>query len=270
MKKKKGFIATSLIYSFFLVFLILMMTILSRAVNNRILVNEVKNNTREDISEDSDFVNIKGLEKKEYLKNSEVVYANETWQVLSDSDDSVTLLLKRGLTPLEVQLNSNLDINVNFYYEDCRIATNEYCKVRSCITEVSNEYCYAYNGIEKIPTFKPSLSDMQDKNYAETLVSRVLNNWFNRHPSLSKSTKSLNNMNFSDGILSYNGFVRLPSKDEMDGYELKDAVTPFHLLEVTKETASSKYQINIYNDGVTASSITTSAYIRPVIEVKKE
>ena len=49
MKNKKGFIATSVIYSFFLVFLMLMVTILTSSVNNRVLVGRIKEDIRSEI-----------------------------------------------------------------------------------------------------------------------------------------------------------------------------------------------------------------------------
>ena len=65
MMQKKGFIATSLIYSFFLVFLILMSTILARAANNRILLNAIKGDIREELDNQKGFV-VDTIENKQY------------------------------------------------------------------------------------------------------------------------------------------------------------------------------------------------------------
>ncbi len=52
--KKNGFISISVIYSFFLVFLMLLLFIINNLVNNRVLLNNVKEQVKNDIS-DSNF-----------------------------------------------------------------------------------------------------------------------------------------------------------------------------------------------------------------------
>jgi len=56
MKKKRGFMATSLIYSFFLVFLMLMAAILADNANNRILLSSLKEDIRTSFQESQGFV----------------------------------------------------------------------------------------------------------------------------------------------------------------------------------------------------------------------
>lgn len=48
---KKGFISTSMVYSFFLVFLLLLLFIVNELINNRLLLNNVKEAVKSDISD---------------------------------------------------------------------------------------------------------------------------------------------------------------------------------------------------------------------------
>ena len=50
MKKKNGFIATSLIYSFFLVFITLFLTIIADYLQNKVLLNTIENDIKEDLN----------------------------------------------------------------------------------------------------------------------------------------------------------------------------------------------------------------------------
>lgn len=51
MKKKNGFIATSLIYSFFLVFITLFLTIIADYLQNKVLLNTIESDIKKDINE---------------------------------------------------------------------------------------------------------------------------------------------------------------------------------------------------------------------------
>ena len=48
---KKGFISTSMVYSFFLIFLLLLLFIVNELINNRLLLNNVKEAVKSDISD---------------------------------------------------------------------------------------------------------------------------------------------------------------------------------------------------------------------------
>lgn len=50
MKRKNGFIATSLIYSFFLVFITLFLTIIADYLQNKVLLNTIENDIKEDLN----------------------------------------------------------------------------------------------------------------------------------------------------------------------------------------------------------------------------
>lgn len=50
MKKKNGFIATSLIYSFFLIFITLFLTIIADYLQNKVLLNTIESDIKEEIN----------------------------------------------------------------------------------------------------------------------------------------------------------------------------------------------------------------------------
>lgn len=50
MKKKNGFIATSLIYSFFLVFITLFLTIIADYLQNKVLLNTIESDIKQEIN----------------------------------------------------------------------------------------------------------------------------------------------------------------------------------------------------------------------------
>ena len=88
MKNKKGFIATSLIYSFFLVFLMLMMTILVASVNNRIFVDRINEDIKSELENQGSFI-VDTLPAKNYNIGESVTLANESWQVIEDKGSQV-------------------------------------------------------------------------------------------------------------------------------------------------------------------------------------
>lgn len=51
MNKKNGFIATSLIYSFFLIFITLFLTVIADYLQNKVLLNTIESEIKKDINE---------------------------------------------------------------------------------------------------------------------------------------------------------------------------------------------------------------------------
>ena len=101
MKNKKGFIATSMIYSFFLVFLMLMVTILANSINNRILVGRIKEDIRSEIDAEASFA-VDVLPSKNYAVSEVVRFAGEDWNVITDKGSTVVLVLNRALNKQEI------------------------------------------------------------------------------------------------------------------------------------------------------------------------
>lgn len=96
--KKNGFIATSLLYSFFLIFCALLLTLVASYAHNRLLLNNIINNTKSELSDINNRTASK-LKVGDYLKMS--LFSNEKyinvqdklWIVASiNSDNTINLL----------------------------------------------------------------------------------------------------------------------------------------------------------------------------------
>lgn len=264
MNKKKGFIATSVIYAFFLMFLMMMVIILARSINNRILVDAVKDDVRDAMEEQDSFVNLV-LEDKSYTVGEFVSYAKESWQVLQNKTDSVVLILNRGLTQTEIETYIRAYAEDTLYFGSC---TSNNCQVRYCITEDrGGEYCYLNGSAYRMPMWNPTVDEIQNQNYGQTLPSVSTNGWFQNHQYLQKALKEgkLIEMTFQDGFKNTTGYVRLPLSTEVNNTVTFAGTNPFHTVNVASET-----QINLYDNGtISAYDTTTPAYVRPVIEVVK-
>ena len=261
MNKKKGFIATSVIYAFFLMFLMMMVIILAQSVNNRILVNAIKSDVRDSMEESDSFVNVV-LENRTYRIGEVVTYASETWQVLQNKSSSVVLMLNRGLSQTEIETYIRAYAGDTIYFGYC---TAENCQVRYCITEdLGGEYCHTSG---RRPMWNPTVAEIQDQNYGQTLPSVSTRGWFSAHQYLQRaqSAGKLVQMTFSDGFKNNTSYVRLPLSTEVSGNSKFATVTPFHIVN-----AASANRIYLYNNGtVSTTALTTTAYVRPVIEVLK-
>lgn len=272
MINKKGFLATSMIYSFFLVFLMLMVTILAENVNNRVLVGRIKDDIREDIDGQESFVTDL-LEAKNYLVGDTVNYAGEDWQVIQDKGTQVILILKRALTKQEIIKAIGQEGNTNIY----GTCNDSSCQVRACFNASTTStagqlYCWLYASnlnLYRIPSWNPTNAQVQNQNYGQTIVSAVTRSWFTSHQGLQKALTNakLVSMSINDGALTTTGYVRLPTTSEVSNatnVSKWNSVRPFHVLE-----KNSNVQTRIYNTSLQNVNSNTAAYIRPVIEVKE-
>ncbi len=237
--KKKGFIATSLIYSFFLVFLILMTGILVSSVNKRMLVNSLKKDIRVSLESQSGFVADK-LEKNAYTLGEEVQYAGEIWQVMKESPASATtvlLILKNGLNSeaitSSITNSEGKNISNAVYYGACSTSG---CLARACRDVPAYSYnasgepvdssgrvinglygkdtCY-YDTRHTNQFMKPTWMPVEDtsknihqvttNNNGQMIISDILNSWFRTHAGLSKALRKnkLKSFTFSDGYFNY-------------------------------------------------------------------
>ena len=278
MRKKNGFIATSLIYSFFLVFGLLMAAILAKSVENRILVRAIQEDIRNEMNEQSGFV-VDSLEDRTYTVNELVNFANETWRVVEDKGPNVLLILNRSLTQTEIVMGLNRESSNSEFYGTCNTTS---CMVRACRNYYAGqEFCYLYSGntnLYRRPAWRPTASQVEADTigYGRTIVSTVLDYWFTYHQGLQRvlSKNKLQAFTFSDGFFNYpqsgqeNIYVRtLLSSEITSGATFASSLyKPFHLLN-----APSGNQINIYNTSnqVQAVASNTAAFIYPVIEVIK-
>lgn len=285
-KKNDGFIATSLIYSFFLVFALLMAAILATASENRILVNAIKKDIYENLEAKSAYL-ISSLEDRVYTVGESVSFAREDWLVVKDNNSTVTLILNRGLT-LQELTNSvgKMGTTKTEFYGEC---SSTKCLVRTCRSVTSSstfgqEYCYFYNNnIYRMPSFLPTIAEINNQNYGQTITSKALLDWFSNHTGLQTVLKkeklvaqtfTTNNgsirypktyTNSSNESVTQEIYVRFLKQDEIGSFVSK-LPRPFHLLNIIDGKNSSVCNVSNAYQSV---SVTTPANIVPVIEVKK-
>lgn len=247
----KGFIAISLIYSFFLVFLITLLAVISDYAHNRVLLNDVKQETQE-------YLNGLAAFNPVYLKNKqneagenvnyepleEVTFGADIWQVIQDDGENVTLILKRTLTKEEIDTSLS---NVG-------------------ITSASNEE----KTLMCLNTYNPVVCNYQDSvvfNYYSwniSLTKRIVDDWLFNEANLQKaiSVGSMQNMTYSDTIRDYTNYIRIPLSSEFD---IINDTNTWYLTLVSRENGIStiEYGPNLVT---THDNFRT---IRPVINVKK-
>lgn len=281
---KRGFIATSLIYSFFLVFLMLMAGILARSANNRILLDAVKQDIREELDGEKGFV-IDVLEPS--AVGDIISFANESWKVIATNSDSnsMVLVLNRSITkneiesaiaePIEIMSEGILSFNTPFY-KDAAHCNDTICQIRACREAYNFDqvYCNYYTSNNKLhskPLWMPTEEmiknpDENNIHYRRTIVSMVVNTWFDMHQGLRrvKEKDKLLLMDFSDGYMNITGYIRIPTSSEASTV---GGTTPFHLIDSDGPTNTKN--VKIYN-GTSVSSVPSSsiATIKPVIEAK--
>lgn len=278
MRKKNGFIATSIIYSFFLVFGLLMAAILAKSVENRLLVRTIQEDIRNEMSEQSGFI-VDSLENRTYTVNEVVNFANETWRVVRDKGGTVLLILNRSLTQSEIATALNRDASNTEFYGTC---TTTSCMVRACRDYYAGQdFCYLYSGntnLYRRPAWRPTASQVNIDiiGYGRTIVSTALDYWFTYHRGLQRALDKdkLQAFNFSDGVYNYpqsgqgNIYVRtlLTSEISSNASFASSLSKPFHLLNIPSEK-----EVYIYNTSnqVQVVASNTAAFIYPVIEVIK-
>lgn len=245
MKKKNGFIAISLIYSFFLVFLMTLTATLATYAQNRILVNSVVNETKDYLNNHAE-VDTTKLNRKTYAPKENVSYANLTWQVLKDNveDNSVTLVLNRNLTATELNtIIANLHFNLPH--------TND--QVKMCSIALNDFYCYYL-----------SSTNYRLYTWHNSIIKSLLEEWFNLQGPLNKALtrNSLVSMPITLNGETNSSYIRL--MDLTEGQLIGDANT--WLYTYSTITGGISYVKNSSNANV---STLTEHTIRPVIRVKK-
>ena len=292
----KGFFAISIVYSFFIVFLALMVAILAQAVNSRVLVSKVKNEIRDDLG-NSQGLFVGNIENG-YMLGDTIFLAGEEWVVLKDNGTSYVLILNRVLTKSEIVRSLGLSLKADFkvengvtvgydpaeYYGTCTEESK--CSLRACRKTPANvEFCYYYTNDDGHTVFynKPTWKlDYTGTEFGTTIVSKAVNVWFDNHQGLQRLKKAQKfvggatmpniNDNTTLGIGNQiSGYIRLPYSYEFDGLpilvqnKLKE-ISPIHLTDV-----AGGDKIKLYNNGtVQEVNSLTPALIRPVIEVKKD
>ena len=242
-KNNKGFIAISLIYSFFLVFLVTLLMILANYAHNRVLLSSVKKETQNYLNGLAEFKPVQ-LEKKDYMEGEEVNVASNSWIVLEDEGTEVRLILKRNLTETEISEALSLQ-------ELNNIANSN--TISMCLNTYHPKYCH-YS----------SNSTFSEYKWSTSLAKIVLEYWFENSAILKKArdTGNLVKQDFSDGKELYNEYIRLPLAAE------SSLVNDPNCWSLTfSYRADGISYLNIQGTNVPAHS--TYKTIRPVIKIKK-
>lgn len=247
----KGFIAISLIYSFFLVFLITLLAVVSDYAHNRVLLNDVKKETQEYLNGLAAFNPVYLKYKKNdrgeninYEPLDEVTFGADIWQVVKDDGENVTLLLKRTLTKEEIETSlSNVGIT-NASNED---------KTLMCLNRYNPAVCNYENSVV-----------FNYYSWNISIVKRIVDDFLFNDANLQKaiSVGSMQNMTYSDTIRNYTTYIRIPLSSEFD--IIRDNASWYlTLASRTNGMSTIGYGSNL----VTAHN--TYKNIRPVIMVKK-
>lgn len=280
MKKQNGFIAVSLIYSFFLVFLMIMLSTSIKNAQTRLLLLTIKNEIKKDLNNQEEFIVTKIPSKnpqtnQDYKIGEEINFVGDKWLVVENKTASVVLVLKRALNQEEITESLEIEnTNRDYFASSCN---NTSCKIRMCLTAYYDNTCYFQ-----------SASNYLYYNWEASVVKQVLDAWFQNNLNLQKvcrlqydgttkkrvcSKNTMVSMNFSDGIKSYTGYIRIPTEAEASrgrnswvkndgGYRAIDAWT------LTKQNLSDgkSYLYDTLGNIRQNENVMT---IRPVIEIRK-
>lgn len=138
MKNKKGFISISVVYSFFIVFMALLLFIVNGFINNRTLMNSIETEIKEDISDmtfarylsnhseelglvhhNSRLANGAGDNSYRYVgsnPNNYVTFNNELYRIIGVINGRVRLIKVSGSASMAVSSNNtNYFVNTNLY-----------------------------------------------------------------------------------------------------------------------------------------------------------
>lgn len=243
MKNNKGFIAISLIYSFFLVFLVTLLIIVNDYAHNRILLSDVKKETQNYLNQLAEF-NPVTIENKTYAVNEEVVFGSERWNVLKDEGENVLLVLNRTLTQEEIDFAKNELALENMSNRNTTLM---------CLNVYSTTICNYVNSV----TFNYYTWNI-------SIVKKIIDVWFDNNASLQKALQkgSLQNMKYNDNIMNHETFIRIPSFTE---YNLINDSSIWYLSTGNRTNGLSYLQIG----PELVSAHNTYKKIRPVIMVKK-
>lgn len=253
MRNNKGFIAISLIYSFFLVFLIVLLSVVANYAHNRILLNDVKVTIKEKLNDLSEFNPIY-LENKTYTLNEVVRYANDNWIVLSNTSRGVRLLLERSLT------NQELLAALESSGISCDLIVQEN-KINMCLPWYSSIFCSYKNA---------TVGQYNEYSWSISVVKKVVDAWFNENALLQKALArgALNQQEFFDrNSNTYKEYIRIPLSGELDSLNNEDISKSTWSLTF-KKLDSGKNIISL-NEEKSVIAHETKLEIRPIIWVKK-
>ena len=247
MKNKNGFVAISLIYSFFLVFLIVLLAIVSDYAHNRSLLSDIKKETQKYLNAQAEF-NPVSIEKRAYTLGEEITFGEFLWQVMQDEEEYITVILANPLSETEISTAlTNTTLPAVFEQNFVLMCLNEY-NALTCNYQTPTAYTYYV--------------------WENSVVKKILDNWLANNAPLQKaiSQGTVIPMEFIDGttkldgtIRTYSTYIRIPLKEETTDTNL------WHLTLDSKNNGISylKYGVDV------VSAHTTKKQIKPIIKIKK-
>ncbi len=267
MKKKNGFIAVSLIYSFFLLFLMIMLASATKSTQNRQLLKVFKDDLQEQLNKE-EFITTT-LENRTYVISEEISFADETWQVIEDKGNSVVLILKRSLSQEEITsaLGTNAS-NATYFAGTCN---NSECRVKMCLNGYNSAYCFYEN-----------TTSYNYYTWNNSIAKMVLERWFEQNVYLQQICRyqydetlkdrickkdTLIRMTFSDGTKNHQSYIRLATNNEAirkDAWINSGSNSWTLTLSSRTNGKSNLFSLN----GVSYTNENTLT-LRPVIEVRK-
>jgi hypothetical protein len=280
MKKKNGLIAVSLIYSFFLVFLMIMLSSSVKNAETRQMLQSIKEDIKKTLNEEEEFI-ITSLPNKnpitlvDYKRGDEVNFVGDSWLVIENKSNSVVLILKRALNKEEITSSLGIDVNNNDYFNGA--CNDSSCKIRMCMNKYHSSFC-----------FYQSASNYEYYTWDRSIGKKVVEQWFENNVNLQKacrlqydqntskkvcSKENIIKMTFSDKVQMNEGYIRLATIEEANlgqsswvlnngGYLAPEAWS----LSLQNKTNGQSY---VYDIKRNVKSTTETFTIRPVIEVKK-
>lgn len=266
MKKKNGFIAVSLIYSFFLIFLMVMLASATKNTQTRQLLRAFKDDLQAQLNQE-EFIKTT-LENKAYNMNEEVTFVNDTWQVIKDNGNSVVLILKRSLNKEEITKALEVQpTNTTYFQNSCNDTS---CKIKMCLSSFSHNTCYYQ-----------TTANYTYYTWENSVAKIIVDRWFEQNLNLQKACRlqydeqkkerlcskdTLVRMNFSDGIKNNLGYIRIVTRNEATGNIV--STNPDTWTLTVQNRANGISSVWALNNAI-KNTHNTVASIRPVIEVRK-
>lgn len=273
MKPKNGFIATSLIYSFFLVFLMIMLASVTKDAQTRQLLRTYKDDVKAELNS-TEFIVITLPKEQTYNPGDSVDFVGDIWQVVENKTDSIVLILARSLSAKEITeaLETTME-NAAFFHDQCNSTS---CSVRMCMPEFSSKFCF----------FKNDPADEYDNpyNWKNSIAKEIVEKWLENNVNLQKICRSTYNeatnvleckegtslmkMTFSDGIGSNTGYIRLATQSEIASSPVWVSSNPSAWTLTNGLSSGGVSSLYSFNNTL-VSSRDVAMQIRPVIEVQK-
>lgn len=172
--KKNGFIATSILYSFFLIFLTLFIGLVANYLHNRILLAKIEENSRE-ILYGINNTKLTDMSVGDHIKfrtNDLLIDSNATWTLAktTSSGDDVTLYFISDLTAQKLnvfykrpgdKISKMHTITVNLY--ETLINANAY------------DSAFSYGGFKTEMVTASMLEDIKNANMEDMIKEAILN-----------------------------------------------------------------------------------------------